>query len=191
LKKKTIAGGQTLPNARLGRPRPDAGKHPSITPQSPFKLFVKTLPKEFAVRLGLAFVFIVAGSGFAMADPADQAFGVWRHPENGSHVEMSKCGAGLCAKIVSIEDGQKTDDKNPDPALRGRPIVGLPIMTGAKKTGPESWSGSLYNRADGKTYAGTITVRSPDTLDLAGCVLSVFCKTLTWTRVKTASGGTN
>ena len=138
------------------------------------------------MRLALASVWIVAGSGLAMADAADQAFGVWRHPENGSHVEMSKCGDGLCAKIVSVEDGQKTDDKNPDPALNSRPIIGLPIMAGAKKTGPATWSGSLYNRADGKTYAGTITIKSADALDLSGCVLSIFCKTLTWTRVKEA-----
>jgi uncharacterized protein (DUF2147 family) len=132
-------------------------------------------------------MWMLAGVTLAKADMADQAFGVWRHPENGSHVEMSKCGDKLCAKIVSVEDSQKVDDKNPDPALRNRPIIGLAIMTDAKKTGPATWTGSLYNRADGKTYAGTITVRSSDTLDLAGCVLSVFCKTLTWTRVKNAN----
>ena len=139
------------------------------------------------MRLILTLMWMLAGVTLAKADMADQAFGVWRHPENGSHVEMSKCGDKLCAKIVSVEDSQKVDDKNPDPALRNRPIIGLPIMTDAKKTGPATWTGSLYNRADGKTYAGTITVRSSDTLDLAGCVLSVFCKTLTWTRVKNAN----
>ena len=81
-------------------------------------------------------------------------------------------------------DGQKTDDKNPDPAKKGRPIVGLVIMQGAKKTGPATWSGQLYNRADGKTYSGTLTVKSKDTVDLAGCVAAVFCSTTTFTRVK-------
>ena len=119
----------------------------------------------------------------ASAQTAEDAFGVWRHPENGSHVEMAKCGDGLCAKVVKVEDDQKTDDKNPDPALKSRPVVGLAIMTDAKKSGPASWTGTLYNRADGKSYAGTITVKSADALDLKGCVLSVFCKTLTWTRV--------
>jgi uncharacterized protein (DUF2147 family) len=146
---------------------------------------------EPVVRVVLLLLCILAAPSLAMADAADQAFGVWRHPENGSHVEMSQCGDGLCAKIVSVEDDQKTDDKNPDPALRSRPIIGLAIMTGAKKTGPATWSGQLYNRADGKSYAGTITVKGPDSLDLAGCVLSVFCKTLTWTRVKAGTGATN
>ena len=120
----------------------------------------------------------------ALAQTADDAFGIWRHPENGSHVEMYRCGADLCAKIIKVIDAQKTDDKNPDAAKRSRPTVGLLIMENAKKTGTASWVGNLYNRADGKAYSGTITVRSKDALDLAGCVAVVICKTLTWTRAK-------
>lgn len=127
-----------------------------------------------------AFAFPAA----ALAQSADDAFGVWRHPENGSHVEMYKCGPDLCARIVKVVDAQKTDDKNPDTAKRSQPVVGLVIMQNAKKTGTASWAGNLYNRADGKTYSGTITVKSKDALDLAGCVAVVICKTLTWTRVK-------
>lgn len=120
----------------------------------------------------------------ASAQTADDAFGTWQHPENGSHVEMYKCGQDLCAKIVKVVDAQKTDDKNPDAAKRSQPVVGLVIMTGAKKTGANSWAGSLYNRADGGTYSGKITVKSKDALDLSGCTAVVLCKTLTWTRVK-------
>jgi len=120
----------------------------------------------------------------AVAQSAEDAFGVWRHPENGSHVEMYKCGPDLCAKIVKVVDAQKTDDKNPDAARRSRPIVGLVIMQGAKKTGTAAWAGSLYNRADGGSYSGTITVKGKDALDLAGCTAVILCKTLTWTRVK-------
>lgn len=120
----------------------------------------------------------------ALAQSANDAVGVWRHPENGSHVEMYKCGENLCAKIVKIFDGQKTDDKNPDVAKRNRPVIGLVIISGAKQTGPSSWKGTVYNRADGGTYAGTITVKSKDALDLSGCTAFILCKTLTWTRVK-------
>ena len=138
------------------------------------------LARLTALAVAGAFVLPAAAS----AQSADDAFGIWRHPENGSHVEMYKCGADLCAKIVKVVDAQKTDDKNPDAAKRSRPTVGLLIMEGAKKTGTASWAGNLYNRADGKAYSGTITVRSKDALDLAGCVAVVICKTLTWTRVK-------
>jgi len=126
----------------------------------------------------------LASVSYAGAQSVEDAFGTWRHPENGSHVEMYKCGEGLCAKITKVTDGQKVDDKNPDTAKRGRPIIGLVIMQGAKKSGPKSWSGSLYNRADGGTYAGTITVKSRDQIDLSGCTAVVLCKTVTWSRVK-------
>jgi uncharacterized protein (DUF2147 family) len=120
----------------------------------------------------------------AYAQTAEDAFGVWQNPENKSHTQFYKCGEGLCAKIVKAADGQKTDDKNPDAAKRNRPIVGLVIMEGAKKNGPKSWSGTLYNRADGKSYSGTVTVKSKSELDLSGCVAAVFCKTTTFTRVQ-------
>jgi uncharacterized protein (DUF2147 family) len=126
----------------------------------------------------------LALAGVAYAQSADDALGIWENPENKSHTQFYKCGAGVCGKIVKAVDGQKTDDKNPDPAKRSRPIVGLVIMQGAKKAGPTSWSGQLYNRADGKTYAGTLTVKSRNAVELSGCVAVVFCKTTTFTRVK-------
>ena len=120
----------------------------------------------------------------AYAQTAEDAFGVWLNPENKSHTEFYKCGDGLCAKIVKNVDGQKTDDQNPDASKKSRPIVGLVIMQGAKKTGANKWAGTLYNRADGKSYSGTITVKAKDQVDLSGCVAAVFCKTTSFTRVK-------
>ena len=120
----------------------------------------------------------------ASAQKAEDAVGVWLNPDNGSNIEFYKCGDGVCGKIVKVTDGQKTDDKNPDAAKKNRPIVGLVIMDGAKKTGDNKWAGTLYNRENGKSYSGTVTVKSKNALDLSGCVAAVLCKTVTWTRVK-------
>ena len=135
---------------------------------------------------GLAAASLMAiAAGVATAQSADDAFGVWKHPENGSNVEVYKCGAdALCAKIVKVEDAQITDDKNPDAAKRSQPVVGLVIMSGAKKNGANEWKGDLYNRADGNTYSGTLVVKSKTAMDLSGCKALVLCKTTTWTRVK-------
>jgi uncharacterized protein (DUF2147 family) len=127
---------------------------------------------------------VLALAAAAYAQTAEDAVGVWENPDNKSHTEFYKCGNGVCGKIVKVVDGQKTDDKNPDPAKRSRPIVGLVIMQGAKKTGPTTWSGQLYNRADGKTYSGTVTVKSRTALELSGCVAAIFCKTTTFTRAR-------
>jgi uncharacterized protein (DUF2147 family) len=131
---------------------------------------------------GIAALALIATP--ALAQTAEDAIGVWENPENKSHTEFYKCGDGVCGKIVKVVDGQKTDDKNPDPAKQKRAIVGLVIMQGAKKTGANKWSGTLYNRADGKEYSGTVTVKSKTELDLSGCVAAVFCKTTTFKRVK-------
>ena len=139
---------------------------------------LRTSIATVAVLLGLSMA-----SGTASAQAAEDAFGVWLNPENQSNVEFYRCGEGLCAKVTKVSDGQKTDDKNPDAAKRNRPIVGLVIMEGAKKSGESKWSGTLYNRADGKSYSGTITVKSKSSLDLSGCVALVVCRTTTWTRV--------
>jgi uncharacterized protein (DUF2147 family) len=136
------------------------------------------------MRKTLVAVTAMALAATAYAQTAEDALGVWENPENKSHTQFYKCGAGVCAKIVRAVDGQKTDDKNPDAAKRSRPIVGLVIMQGAKQTGPTTWSGTLYNRADGKSYAGTLTVKGRNAVELSGCVAVVFCKTTTFTRVK-------
>jgi uncharacterized protein (DUF2147 family) len=136
------------------------------------------------MRKTLVAATAMALAATAYAQTAEDALGVWENPENKSHTQFYKCGAGVCAKIVRAVDGQKTDDKNPDAAKRSRPIVGLVIMQGAKQTGPTTWSGTLYNRADGKSYAGTLTVKGRNAVELSGCVAVVFCKTTTFTRVK-------
>ena len=139
----------------------------------------RTWPLASAGLLALA-----VACGPAAAQSADEAFGLWLNPDNGSNIEFYKCGDGLCAKLTKVADGQKTDDKNPDAAKRSRPIIGLVIMDNGKKSGANKWSGTLYNREDGKSYAGTITVKSKDAVELSGCVALVLCRTTTWTRTK-------
>ena len=62
-----------------------------------------------------------------MADPK----GLWL-AQDGAHVKVGPCGAALCATIATPksaydpETGRPwTDKHNPDPAQRGRPLVGV------------------------------------------------------------------
>lgn len=121
----------------------------------------------------------------AFAASAQDAFGTWLHPENGSHIRVYKCGGGLCAKVVKVKDPSRRDIHNPNPKLRNRPVEGVVIMNGARKTGANTWRGRLYNTRDGKTYTGVITVVNENTLKLEGCVLGgLFCKGVNWKRIK-------
>lgn len=140
--------------------------------------------RMFTAALACA-AFLVMPSAGAQAQTADDAFGTWRHPENGSHISVYKCGKGLCAKVVKVTDPSRKDVHNPNPKLRSRPVVGVMIMKGAKKSGDASWSGKLYNTKDGQTYSGSVTVLDKQHLKLEGCVLGgLVCQGPTWTRIK-------
>jgi uncharacterized protein (DUF2147 family) len=129
--------------------------------------------------LALMLMAITAAAG------SDQSvFGVWQHPENGSRIEVYPCQNGrLCVKILAIGDGQQNDDKNPEPGLRSRPIIGLTIMSGAARSAGGAWSGRLYNRNDGRYYDGMIESAGTDKLKLTGCAVVVLCRSLIWHRV--------
>ncbi len=61
---------------------------------------------------------------------------------------------------------------------------GVVTYVDARQPDGSGFSGSLYNPNDGKTYSGSLKLTGPNTLEVAGCVMSVFCKRQTWTRVK-------
>ncbi|MBE7246480.1 MAG: DUF2147 domain-containing protein [Actinomycetospora chiangmaiensis] len=135
---------------------------------------------RFEVRPGiLAALAAVLLSGSAQAaDPS----GTWLTETGTSRVRIAPCGGGFCGTIVSAP-GKGLDAKNPDPALRERSVVGIQILSAPQADGA-GFSGTLYNPNDGKTYSGSLKLTGPSTLEVAGCVMSVFCKRQTWTRVK-------
>lgn len=127
---------------------------------------------------------------FAIATPAMAAdiVGRWRTPGNGGEVELYKCGAAVCGRLISsaniAKDPNLADIKNKDEAKKTRKLKGLTIMTGFTG-GPTEWKGGkLYNPEDGNTYSGTITATDENTLKLKGCVVAPLCKTQVWTRIK-------
>jgi uncharacterized protein (DUF2147 family) len=124
-------------------------------------------------------------SGFAapaFADPTPA--GLWRDNEKGAIIRIYECGGGMCATVVKPYEAGAKDTNNPNPALRGRPIAGLTIMSGAKKSGGNVWKGKLYNAEDGKSYSGSLTLVSDRELQMQGCAFSVLCQTRGFSRVK-------
>ncbi|MCJ2086498.1 DUF2147 domain-containing protein [Methylobacterium sp. E-005] len=124
---------------------------------------------------GLFGLGAVNGPAWA-ADPA----GIWLTETGSSRIRIAPCGGGYCGTIVSAP-GKALDAKNPDPALRSRSVVGVQILD-ARQKDASGYSGSLYNPNDGKTYSGSMRLTGPTTLEVSGCVMSVFCKRQSWTR---------
>ena len=53
--------------------------------------------------------------------------------------------------------GDLTDTFNEDPKLKGRPMLGLQILTLRATDNPWHFEGEIYNPQDGKTYPGPWT----------------------------------
>jgi uncharacterized protein (DUF2147 family) len=125
----------------------------------------------------------------ARAQSAGEPTGVWLTQAGDARVKVSKCGGGLCGVVVGLKDPidpatgkPQVDDKNPNPALRKRPMIGLSLFSGMQPVGPSKWSGQIYNADDGGTYASSISIAGPDALRVEGCV-GALCGGETWTRV--------
>jgi uncharacterized protein (DUF2147 family) len=138
---------------------------------------------------GAAALALTAASISAAPAAPNDTIGTWRDTELGSIIKISPCGAGICAQLVKVRERHARDENNPDPALRARRIEGIVIMS-AVKSGFNSWRGKLYNREDGQTYAGSITLLSKDQIKLEGCV-AVFCKSRIWVRIPAGSENVN
>jgi uncharacterized protein (DUF2147 family) len=115
--------------------------------------------------------------------------GTWLSQDGGTKVRLSDCGGKLCGTVVWLNEPidsstgkPKTDKLNPDPAKRTRPLIGLQIARGLAPSGPNKWSGRIYNADDGRTYQASFKVQSDSTAKVEGCVLKVLCKGHTWTR---------
>lgn len=122
--------------------------------------------------------------------------GAWHTEKDESVVEIFRCGEKLCGKIVWLKAPSYTDSrdgtigdpvidrKNPDPALRNWPVLGLRILEGFTELGDNSWgNGTCYDPKSGNTYRGKMHLAAPDRLELRGFVgFILFGRTSVWTR---------
>ncbi len=132
--------------------------------------------RALAVCLGGIGAAAAAGPAQA-ADPT----GVWLTADQSAKIRVEKCPDGYWGSI-DWEKVPGTDAKNPDPAKRGRPLLGTPILMAMKPSEPNKWDGKVYNPKEGSTWNISIILESPSRLKLQGCML-MFCGGETWTRV--------
>jgi len=140
-----------------------------------------------AVRLVFAIACLIALVPMCSARAGSEPIGIWQTQAGDARVRVSRCGGGICGVVVwlknPIANGKPAvDDKNPNPALARRPMIGLSLFSGMRSAGEGKWSGQIYNADDGSTYASKISMTGPDMLRVEGCV-GVLCGGENWTRV--------
>lgn len=148
----------------------------------------------------ITFAICALCSAQVFAQPAPQnatPVGTWLNEDRDGIVEINDCGvlAGgapdnfLCGKVVWLKNpidpatGRPlADNKNVDPAQRGRPIMGMtPITQMQPSSTPGRWDGRVYDLDSGKTYDGSLIVRSASQMRVQGCLL-IICQGEEWTR---------
>src|ERR1700686_3333550 len=150
------------------------------------------LPEEssMACRFGITIATLAAllAAAPAKARAGGGPDGIWLTQAGDAKVRVSKCGGGICGVIVWLKDPidpatgkPQIDDKNHNPSLARRPMIGLPLFLGMQPAGPNKWSGQIYNADDGNSYASNVSVEGPDSLRVEGCVAGL-CGGETWSR---------
>jgi uncharacterized protein (DUF2147 family) len=125
----------------------------------------------------------------------DAIIGKWESSEKNLIVEIYKHGNVFAAKVVWFYDEgdtitpitQRLDIKNPNKALRSRPIVGTDILSGlAFNPKQNRWNGGrIYDATSGRTWDATVWLTSPNNLSVRGFYIFRWIgKTLTFTRVQ-------
>ena len=143
-----------------------------------------------ACRFGfiIAILAVFLGAPPAKAQSGGEIGGIWLTQAGDARVRVGKCGGGICGVIVWLKDPinpatgkPQVDDKNPNPSLARRPMIGLPLFSGMRPSGPNRWSGQIYNADDGSSYASNVALVGADILKVEGC-MGALCGGENWTR---------
>jgi uncharacterized protein (DUF2147 family) len=136
------------------------------------------------VLTGLLVAAGLSSQAFA-ADPT----GIWAKDDGSAKMEVTKCGRGLCSKIVWLQNPKDSrgkplrDARNENTSMRDRPILGLPLFSRMAPAGDNAWVGNVYNPEEGRIYADVkVTLVSSRQIVLRGCKAMLFCGEKIWTR---------
>ena len=135
----------------------------------------------------LAGLVLFPSLALAAVPDAARVNGHWRTQMHGAVVEVRTCAAqSPCAILKWIDPvksrGTTLDLRNPDPKLRTRPLVGVPIVWGLRQ-GSDGWTGGrVYNPETGQIFRSAMQPLGADRLRVTGC-WGPLCRSEIWVRV--------
>jgi uncharacterized protein (DUF2147 family) len=141
-------------------------------------------------KLLFAIAAFFLGFGQVWAETANNPQGIWLTQAGDAKIRISHCGTGLCGMIVWLKapidpatGKPQVDDKNVNPSLAKRPIIGINIFNRMKSVANNKWSGTIYNADNGKSYSSDVIAAGPRKLEVRGCVMSILCGGEIWTKI--------
>lgn len=117
----------------------------------------------------------------------DDIVGAWLTEDGESKVEISRSGTSYSGKAVWLKAeaaGSKPlrDTKNADPELRGRPLLGIEVLSGVTYAGDGIWKGgTVYSPRKGKPYPVELSIGSDGKLNVKAKA-GPLSRTVQWTR---------
>jgi uncharacterized protein (DUF2147 family) len=139
-------------------------------------------------KTGVLMLFLVA-SLTVLAQNGDAIVGKWLNASGEDQIWIYKKGDKYFGKLgwIKVPDRNgkpKVDEKNPDPALKTRPVLNLELLKDFTFDG-ENWeNGTIYDPKSGKTYSCKMTLKD-NSLKIRGYIgISLFGRTEVLTRVK-------
>ena len=118
--------------------------------------------------------------------------GIWLDKSERIAVRIVPCGDRLCGNIFwfkwpNDDEGLPLVDlKNTDPTLRTRPLLGLSILYGLRRTDEDAWEGGkIYDPDDGENYHARMSLLDGNTLRVRVYdIFPLFGETQIWTRIR-------
>ncbi|HZZ68651.1 MAG TPA: DUF2147 domain-containing protein [Phenylobacterium sp.] len=148
--------------------------------------------RGMAATAAVLLAAIAPGHAALAAAGPDPAFGVWLTRDGDAKVRIGPCTtdpAEACGTIAWLrspdgDDGKpRRDTVNSNPALKGRPLLGMPLLEAFHRTAVGRWvDGKIYDPEDGRTFRSKMSAQPNGTLKVSGCVL-MFCAGQSWQRV--------
>ena len=125
--------------------------------------------------------------GATQAIAAEPIAGRWITEERDAIIEIGRCGSATCGTIarflVAPPQGlDQRDVNNPDPNLRRRKLLGMPVLTAFREES-DLWRGRIYDPKSGKSYRSVIRRTGPNTIEVRGCI-GPFCQAQVWRKAR-------
>lgn len=129
------------------------------------------------------YIAVLAALAAVPAGAAEPIAGTWRTADNDALVRIGDCGGSVCGRIAKFlvpppQGADQRDVNNPDPKLRPRKLLGMPVLSGFRKDG-ELWRGEIYDPKSGKSYRSVMRRLDEGRLEVKGCI-GPFCRTQVW-----------
>ncbi len=128
----------------------------------------------------IALLFLAAAAS-ASASAQTSIEGRWTNPKRTVVVDVGRCGAAYCAKVVQASAKAKANARK-----GGTPnLIGTQILSGLRPVGTGRYKGRVFVPKRNIHASATVRQVGSNVMEVQGCALAgLICDEERWTRVR-------